>query len=191
MKARFDWKLHLKRLFPVYVSLLVTLPLLGSFMVNWKNKPKDKEVFSVVIAAELSDRAKFFTETKERLGDDILEFNLWGSPYKDNFLENMSAPILMSDILIFPKQALENLNANSFITFEEDDAFASSADWIVDGEHRGLQIYDGKDGYLKESIQYTEEPYYVLVRKESAHAKHWGYGETDHVLDILEAWFSK
>ena len=144
----------------------------------------------MIVAADLKDREAFYEETAKTLGDEILEFNLWANAYTDGFMKGMSTPVLLSDILIFPEQALPNLTPTGYVSFKEGDEFYDDSNWIADGNHYGIRIYDGQDGLLRDKIAYQEEPYYVLIRKESVHLQHWGSGETDFVYKVLESWFA-
>lgn len=184
MKIKFDVKKHLLKDFPIYLLVIVSIPIITSYAIELKNKPKDYEIFTFVSGANLTNKNTLSTLVRNT--GQIKEINISAFTYNEYFFNTVQANFSIADIIILPKtyndkEVVDNNLLANFLPLVEDE-FYNDTNYIVDGVHYGINI-----NKLSEQFSFAKCDYYLYIMKNSVHVNHWNNSsKTDIVYTVLK-----
>ena len=182
MKIRYNLKNHISRTIIYYLVALVIIPLICSYVIFVKNKPKDTKRFSIFSEVTYVDDGLFKQKLFDILPED-LEIDLYDMNRNDNLFNTyFSSYGLNSDICLLSKTTLDKFETIDFVDL-------TTTKWDKESNYH---FKDYSIGILYENntifnIPESGETYYLLTLKNSVHLK--GIREdskTDQVNRVLE-----
>ena len=187
MKIKYPLKNHVFNRFYIYLAALIVIPIICTYSIFQKTKPKDYERFSIFADIEFKNDGAFkdylFTELKEDLVIDIYESN------RDDTLFNtyFSSYGLNSDICILSKKTLDKFESINFVDLTGTD-FDNPDNYYFKEASIGV-LYHQKDSTTgNEYINFpiAEDDYYITINKNSVHLKGiTTTGLTDQVYRVI------
>ncbi len=187
MKTKFNFKAHVLNKLLTYVFLLIVIPILSCYLVDTKTAPKKHEKFSLFVAAELKEKFTLKEELEELFPEDLLVKVESYTPNESMFNTFVDTYGATSDVLIFPKSYLEDIEYFPYKKFNVGDKYYSDSNFIKFDFHFGLLISDSN---LKDYINFLDEDYYLMIGPNSVHTLNiFEEGNTDQI-DRFIAHFS-
>ena len=187
MKIKYPFKNHLANSFFIYFGVLVVVPVLCTYAVLQRIKPKDYERFSVFSDIEFANSGLFkdylFTELKEDLVIDTYDMNRNENLFNSYF----SSYGLNSDICILSKTTLDKFESVDFVNlndtiYEQEDSYRFKDICI------GVLCHQKESTKLKEYFNFSiaDDDYYITINKNSVHLKEiTSSGLTDQVARVI------
>ena len=177
MKIRYNLKSHLSHTFIYYLVSLVLIPLVCSYIIFLKNKPKAAQRFSIFSEVTYVDDGLFKQKLFEVLPED-LEIDLYDMNRNDNLFNTyFSSYGLNSDICLLSKTTLDRFETIDFVDL-------TNSKWNKDNNY---QFKDYSIGVLYEDNTYFNfSDYYLLALKNSVHLK--GIMEDSKTDQVNRVW---
>lgn len=187
MKIKYPLKYHLVNRFYFYIGALVLIPIICSYSINLKTRPKDYERFSIFCDIELKNDGVFkdylFEELKEDLVIDVYEMSR-----KDNLFNSyFSSYGLNSDICILSKETLDRFETMYFLNLKNTD-FDYASNYYFNDYSVGVLCHEQGSDMLEEFFDFTDldDDYYITISKSSVHLKEvTNDGKTNQIARIL------
>ena len=115
MKIKYSVKNHISRSFIYYILAVIIVPLLCSYLIIIKNKPKATQRFSIFSEISYVDDGLFRQTLFDVLPED-LEINLYDMDRNDNLFNTyFSSYGLNSDICLLSKTTLDKFETIDFM----------------------------------------------------------------------------
>lgn len=187
MKIKYSFKNHLVNRFYVYLGALVLVPLICSYSIHLKTRPKDVERFSVFVDAEFIDDGAFkdllFTELKEDLVIDTYDVSRNDSVFNTYF----STYGLNSDICILSKETLDKFATIHFLDLK-NTTFDKVSNYCFNDYSIGVLCHEKGSDTLNEYFDFGsfDDDYYIVASKDSVHIKEISNsGKTNQIARVL------
>lgn len=182
MKIRFSFKNHISHAIFVYLSALIVVPLICSYSILLKTKPKDYERFSFFSEALYVNDGMFKDELFKILPEDLV-IDLYDMDRSDRtFNSYLSSHGLNSDICLLSETTISKFETIPFLNL-------SNTSWDKEDNYKkedysfGIKCQQALDSIFT----FKEETYYLCVVKSSVHLKGIKKnGQTDQVNRVLE-----
>ena len=190
MKISFPLKTHLLRRLPFYLLTAVLLPSLVTYGVLLRTNPKEEEIFSLFIEANVKDSKALEGFVRENTSLQNKEINVYSSPSSlKTYSVLFQTQGLSSDLLILSESAFQASYASHFIELNSSSPDFEESNKKVEEKHFGIELFNGETGYLTSLLEYKEKKkYYAFINKQSVHASSFQKeGKTDQILTLLEA----
>lgn len=190
MKISFPLKTHLLRRLPFYLLTAVLLPSLVTYGVLLRTNPKEEEIFSLFIEANVKDSKALEGFVRENTSLQNKEINVYSSPSSlKTYSVLFQTQGLSSDLLILSESAFQASYASHFIELNSSSPYFEESNKKVEDKHFGIELFNGETGYLTSLLEYKEKmKYYAFINKQSVHASSFQKeGKTDQILTLLEA----
>lgn len=190
MKISFPLKTHLLRRLPFYLLTAVLLPSLVTYGVLLRTNPKEEEIFSLFIEANVQDSKALESFVRENTSLQNKEINVYSSPSSlKTYSVLFQTQGLSSDLLILSESAFQASYASHFIELNSSSPYFEESNKQVEEKHFGIELFNGETGYLTSLLEYKEKTkYYAFINKQSVHASSFQKeGKTDQILTLLEA----
>lgn len=190
MKISFPLKTHLLRRLPFYLLTAVLLPSLVTYGVLLRTNPKEEEIFSLFIEANVKDSKALEGFVRENTSLQNKEINVYSSPSSlKTYSVLFQTQGLSSDLLILSESAFQASYASSFIELNSSSPYFEESNKKVEDKHFGIELFNGETGYLTSLLEYKKKTkYYAFINKQSVHASSFQKeGKTDQILTLLEA----
>lgn len=175
--------------FLIYIAAVIAIPIICSYAIILKNKPKDYEVFSFFSDIEISNDDAFNNVFKETLPED-LEFNIFSCNRTDkNFTTFVSAYGLTSDLVMLSKTTLDSLTQWDFLVLDDVNKWDLPTNYKFYDKSVAVLAHVKNSEKLSRFFDFSnlDDDYYFAVGKNSVHTKLFtGVGKTDQVDRILE-----
>lgn len=183
MKIRFSFKNHLSHSFFFYLIALVAVPLVCSYSIQIKTRPKDYERFSFFSEATLINENSLNNQLLEVLPEDLL-IELYDMDRSDRtFKTYLSSYGLNSDICLLSETTLAEFETIPFLDLKET-VWESEDNYVISNLSVGVLI---NKETLSSLFNFKNEKYYLCVIKTSVHLKGLKQdGQTDQVNRVLE-----
>ena len=174
----------------IYILAIILVPALVTYGIILRTNPKKEEVFTVFVEANITDSSSFKDYIKDNTNPNNKEINIYSHLSNMNTYEIIfQTQGIESDILILSEQGFKDDQSSYFIELSSDNKFYSSTNKIVEDKHFGIEIYDGKSGYLTDYINFIENnKYFIFLNKDSIHTSQLlKDGKTNQIITLLEA----
>ena len=191
MNVKFSFKQHIAQKFFVYLVPLVVIPIICTYSIHLKTRPKDIERFSLFTEIEYKDEGKLQEELFSVVPED-LQIDLYSMERKDNLFKTyLSSYGMSSDICLLSKTTLNEFASISFVNlkntkWDRKDNFYFNENSIGILYHKkGEETPDAYFDFSK-----ADDDYYWVVLNTSVHLN--GLVEnskTDQVNRILEHFY--
>ena len=172
MKIKYPFKNHFATYFFVYFGALVALPILCTYTVLQKTKPKNYERFSVFSDIEFVDSGVFkdylFSELKEDLVIDTYDINRNDNLFNSYF----SSYGLNCDICILSKTTLDKFTSVDFFNLN-NTIYEQESGYIFKDICVGILCHQKESTDLNEYFNFSlaDDDYYITINKNSVHLK--------------------
>ena len=182
MKIKYNLKNHISNTFIYYLLAVILVPLLCSYLIFIKNKPKATERFSFFSEVTYVDEGEFKQSLFNILPED-LQIDLYDMDKDDNlFRTYFSSYGLNSDVCLLSKTTLDKFQTIDFVNltstkWDKEDNYHFE-DYSIGVHIVNMEYFNVSD---------TDETYYLLALKKSVHLN--GIVEnskTDQVDRVLE-----
>lgn len=190
MKISFPLKTHLLHRLPFYLLAAVLVPSLVTYGVLLRTNPKEEEIFSLFIEANVKDSKALESFVRENTSLQNKEINVYSAPSSlKTYSVLFQTQGLSSDLLILSESAFQASYASNFIELHFSSPYFEESNKKVEEKHFGIELFNGETGYLTSFLEYQENiRYYAFINKESVHASSFQKeGKTDQILTLLEA----
>ena len=190
MKISFPLKTHLLRRLPFYLLVAAFVPSLVTYGVILRTNPKEEEIFSLFIEANVQDSKALESFVRENTSLQNKEINVYSSPSSlKTYSVLFQTQGLSSDLLILSESAFQASYASHFIELNSSSPYFEESNKKVEDKHFGIELFNGETGYLTSLLEYKEKmKYYAFINKQSVHASSFQKeGKTDQILTLLEA----
>ena len=190
MKISFPLKTHLLRRLPFYLLVAAFVPSLVTYGVLLRTNPKEEEIFSLFIEANVKDSKALESFVRENTSLQNKEINVYSSPSSlKTYSVLFQTQGLSSDLLILSESAFQASYASSFIELNSSSPYFEESNKKVEDKHFGIELFNGETGYLTSFLEYKKKTkYYAFINKQSVHASSFQKeGKTDQILTLLEA----
>ena len=191
MNVKFSFKQHIAQKFFVYLIPLVVIPIICTYSIHIKTRPKDIERFSLFTEIEYKDEGKLQEELFSVVPED-LQIDLYSMERKDNLFKTyLSSYGMSSDICLLSKTTLNEFTSISFVNlkntkWDRKDNFYFNENSIGILYHKkGEETPDAYFDFSK-----ADDDYYWVVLNTGVHLN--GLVEnskTDQVNRILEHFY--
>lgn len=190
MKVNFSFKHHFIHRLYFYIGALVLIPSLVTYGVILRTNPKKEELFTIFIEANIENPNAFKDFIKLNTNEKNKETTLYSSlSSMSTFQIIYQTQGLESDLIILSDNAFKNDYVSNYIELSEKDYLYSETNKQVEDKHFGIEIFNGKDGFLTQYIKYkSETKYYAFLNKSSVHTNPYSKeGTTKQIYRLLEA----
>ena len=182
MKIKYNLKNHISSTFIFYLLSVLIVPLLCSYLIFIKNKPKATQRFSFFSEVSFVDEGEFKQSLFNILPED-LEIDLYDMDRNDNvFNTYFSSYGLNSDICLLSKTTLDKFETIDFVNlsntrWDKEDNY-HFGDYSIGVHYVNMTPFNVID---------KEETYYLLAMKKSVHLNGiLENSKTDQVDRVLE-----
>ena len=181
MKIKYSVKNHISRSFIYYILAVIIVPLLCSYLIIIKNKPKATQRFSIFSEISYVDDGLFRQTLFDVLPED-LEINLYDMDRNDNLFNTyFSSYGLNSDICLLSKTTLDKFETIDFMDL-------TNTKWDLNDNYH---FEDYSIGILYKDNTYfnipdNDEQYYLLTLKKSVHLQ--GIKEESKTDQVNRVW---
>ena len=169
MKISFPLKTHLLRRLPFYLLVAAFVPSLVTYGVLLRTNPKEEEIFSLFIEANVKDSKALESFVRENTSLQNKEINVYSSPSSlKTYSVLFQTQGLSSDLLILSESAFQASYASSFIELNSSSPYFEESNKKVEDKHFGIELFNGETGYLTSLLEYKEKTkYYASTSKAS------------------------
>ncbi len=182
MKIKYSLKEHFVRTIIFYLLALAIIPLLCSYSILLKTKPKATQRFAFFSELNYVDESSFKRKLFDVLPEDLQIDTYMSSPSDSLFTTSLSSYGLNSDICLLSKTTLDKLTSIEFLDL-------TNTTWDKESNYH---FKDYSIGVLyKDNTQFifpeSDEQYYLLALRKSVHLNGLvDSGKTDQVNRVLE-----
>lgn len=170
MNIKFSFKQHIAQKFFVYLVPLVVIPIICTYSIHLKTRPKDFERFTIFTELEYQDEGKLEEELFGVLPED-LQIDLYSMEKKDNLFDTyLSSYGMSSDICLLSKTTLSEFKENKFVNlkntkWDKQDNFYFSENSV------GVLYHKKGDETPNTYFDFSkaDDDYYWVVLKTSVH----------------------
>ena len=166
MKIRFSFKNHLSHSIFVYLGALIVVPLLCSYSILLKTRPKDYERFSFFSEALFVNDGSFKDKLFKVLPEDLV-IDLYDMERSDRtFKSYLSSHGLNSDICLLSETTLSNFKTIPFLDLT-NTSWNKEDNYKIENYSLGIKCKSTLDTLFT----FKDETYYLCVVKSSVHLK--------------------
>lgn len=190
MKINFPLKTHLLHRLPFYLLAAVLIPSLVTYGVLLRTNPKEEEIFSLFIEANVKDSKALESFVRENTSLQNKEINVYSAPSSlKTYSVLFQTQGLSSDLLILSESVFQVSYASNFIELLPTSPYFEESNKKVEEKHFGIELFNGESGCLVSLLEYKKNTkYYAFINKQSVHASSFQKeGKTDQILTLLEA----
>ena len=188
MNVKFSFKQHIAQKFFVYLVPLVVVPIICTYSIHLKTRPKDVERLSLFAELEYKNEGKLEEELFNVLPED-LQIDLYSMERKDNLFKTyLSSYGLTSDICLLSKTTLSEFETNKFVNLK-DTKWDREDNFYIKENSVGVLYHKKGDETPNTYFDFSkaDDDYYWVVLNTSVHLN--GLTEnskTDQANRILE-----
>ncbi len=185
---RRHWKEALKRQVVFYLAVIAFSIFLPSFTLNFINRPKKEELFTVFIASRANGREKideFFDSNKPDYVRKVA-INLFSNDDPNFNLYYSSFGLKHSDLILVPENRIKDPDITTYCCALSEPVIAEygfSSFYEINSLRYGVKLNDGTndiDHLLDLNKEGEEkEDYYMFVSKDSYHIGELGKSEKE------------
>ena len=187
---KFSFKHHFIRRIYLYIIAVLVVPSIITYGVILKTQPKQEEIFTIFVEANINDISSFQSFVKENTNIKNKETTIYHTLSSISTYEVIfQTQGLESDLLILSENAFKNDYSSNFVELDSENVFYSTTNKMVNEKHFGIQVFDGNEGFLSEFIKYIDDiNYYIFINKNSVHTSRFSSeGKTEQIFNLLEA----
>ena len=196
MKSKFNFFKHLMDRFYVYIIFIVLVPIIVTYSISLKTRPKDYESFSIFTETDLV-KSKEETESyfKAVLSEDkVVKVNSWTKLDNSTFSIMLNSQGKLSDLVILSSSTLETMTKFDYISLNDTNEYYSDTNFVYhsNNNHYGIRLHDNELNYLSDYFNFLDDTYFIFINKNSVHLK--GFIEeskTDQVKRVLDFIYEK
>ncbi len=189
-KLSFSLKNHITHRLYLYILAVILIPAALTYGIILKTNPKPEEMFTVFVDANINDSEAFKSYIKQNTDEKDKETTIYSHLSSMNTYDVVyQTQGLNSDILILSENGFKNDYAANLVEINDENSYYSITNKMVEDKHFGIEIFDGKDGYLKDYIKYNDGiKYYIFINNGSVHTKNFkSDGTTEEIFKLLGA----
>lgn len=186
MKIKFPFKNHFSRYLFVYLAAFIATPLVCSYSIQIKNRPKDYERFTFFSDVTLKESGVFKDQLFKVLPED-LEIELYDIDASDNIFNTyLSAYGYNSDICLLSETTISKFTSIPFLDLK-DTTWNKDDNYVFQSYSIGVLCHNKDGEELKNVFNFKDDNYYLFVVNTSVHLKGLKSGGlTDQVNRVLE-----
>ena len=145
MKISFPLKTHLLRRLPFYLLVAAFVPSLVTYGVILRTNPKEEEIFSLFIEANVKDSKALESFVRENTSLQNKEINVYSSPSSlKTYSVLFQTQGLSSDLLILSESAFQASYASHFIELNSSSPYFEESNKKVEDKHFGIELSSGE-----------------------------------------------
>ena len=170
MNIKFSFKQHIAQKFFVYLVPLVVIPIICTYSIHLKTRPKDFERFTIFTELEYKDEGKLEEELFGVLIED-LQIDLYSMEKKDNLFDTyLSSYGMSSDICLLSKATLNEFKENKFVNLK-NTKWDKQDNFYFNENSVGVLYHKKGDETPNTYFDFTkaDDDYYWVVLKTSVH----------------------
>ena len=188
MNVKFSFKQHIAQKFFVYLVPLVVIPIVCTYSIHLKTRPKDFERFTLFTELEYKDEGKLQEELFNVLPED-LQIDLYSMERKDNLFKTyLSSYGMSSDICLLSKTTLSEFTTNKFVNLK-NTKWDKEDNFYINENSVGVLYHKKGDETPNTYFDFSkaDDDYYWVVLNTSVHLNGLtANSKTDQANRILE-----
>lgn len=186
MKIKFPFKNHISHGFFAYLAIIILVPLLCSYSIHLKTRPKDYERFTFFSEALFVNDGEFKDLMFEVIPEDLL-IDLYEMERSDRLFNTyLSSYGFSSDICLLSETTLSNFKTIPFLDLS-GTSLEKENNYVIDGHEIGVLYHTKEDEKPDDLFTFAEDNYYLCIIKDSVHLLGLGQeGKTNQVSRVME-----